>query len=62
MQVVILELFFCHLIRRHIAIQVFIGVIGHIHFDIAPELVIFGEHCDDRNLEVLYSIKYTHDA
>ena len=39
---------------RHIGILVSIGVIGHIHFDIALELVIFGEHCNDGNLKVLH--------
>ena len=45
MQVVLLKLFLHRL--RHIAIRVFIGVIEHIHCDVAPELVIFGEHYDD---------------
>ena len=51
MQVVLSKLFFCH--SRHIAVQVLIREIGHIHFDVVPELVIFGEHCNDRNLKVL---------
>jgi hypothetical protein len=38
---------------RYIAIQVSIRVIQHIHFNVKLELVIFGEHCDDGNLEVL---------
>ena len=50
MQVVLLKLVLRHL--RHIAIRVLIGVIGHIHCDVAPELVIFGEHCDDGNFKL----------
>ena len=50
MQVVLLKLFLHRL--RYIAIRVFIGVIEHIHCDVAPELVIFGEHYDDGNLKV----------
>ena len=50
----LLKLFLYHM--RHVDIWGFIRIVEHIHFDIASELVIFGEHCDDRNLKVLCEI------
>ena len=44
-----MKLILHHLRRIAFKFQVFIWVVQNIHCDIAPELVIFGEDCDDGN-------------
>ena len=48
MQVVLLKMFLCNF--RYTPVHVFIWVIGDIHLYIAQELVIFGKHCNNRDL------------
>jgi hypothetical protein len=50
MQIVLVELFLCHL--RYTPVWVVIWVIQHIHLYIVQELVIFGEHYNDRDFKV----------